>query len=242
MKLRELISRTGVSKETIQFYLREGVLPKPRKRGKGQADYGENYIEIIELIKDLQEKHFLPLAVIKKILKRLKKISPSEEHFFRMQSEFFSPVGYILAQREVEGEEQFLDITGLGRKWLIAAEEWGLVTPEIRSGEKVFSSEDVAIGKVMVEFGRAGTGPEAGFDPEVLRRYKDYLQRMVADLTMNFTDHLYGKISEDKFAEKGFRNLNLMGIFLFFLFRKLAQNDTREYINQLEKQTKGDEK
>ena len=70
MKLRELISRTGVSKETIQFYLREGVLPKPRKRGKGQADYGENYIELIELIKDLQEKHFLPLAVIKKIIKR----------------------------------------------------------------------------------------------------------------------------------------------------------------------------
>ena len=47
---------------------------------------------------------------------------------------------------------------------------------------------------------------------------------------------------KDEFAEKGFRNLNLMGIFLFFLFRKLAQNDTREYINQLEKQTKGDEK
>lgn len=234
MKLRELVNRTGVSRETIQFYLREGVLPKPRKRGRGQADYGEHYIELIDLIKDLQEKHFLPLAVIKKVLKRLKKISPSEEHYFRMQSEFFSPVGYILTQTEVEGEEAFLDKTGLGRKWLAAAEAWGVITPEVSTGEKVFSSEDVAIGKVMVEMGQAGTGPKDGFDPEVLRHYKDYLQKMVADLTKNFTDHLYGKISEEEFAERGVRNLNLMGIYLFFLYRKLAKKDTQVYIEKLE--------
>jgi DNA-binding transcriptional MerR regulator len=236
MKLRELVNKTGVSRETIQFYLREGVLPKPRKRGRGQAEYGDNYLELIDLIKDLQENHFLPLAVIKKVLKRLKKISPSEEHYFRMQSEFFSPIRYILTQREVEGETPFLNITGLGRKWLAAAKEWGVITPEVRNGEKVFSSDDVAIGKVMVEMDRAGTGPQEGFDPEVLRHYKDYLQEMVTDLNKNFTDRLYGTVSGDEFAEKGFRNLNLMGIFLFFLFRKLAQKDTQVYIDELERQ------
>jgi DNA-binding transcriptional MerR regulator len=236
MKLRELVNKTGVPRETIQFYLREGVLPKPRKRGKGQAEYGDHYLELIDLIKDLQEKHFLPLAIIKQVIKRLKKVSASEEHYFRMQSEFFSPIGYILTQKEVEGEEQFLSITGLGHRWLAAAEEWGVITPEVRSNEKVFSSEDVAIGKVMVEMDRAGTGPKDGFDPEVLRHYKDYLQKMVADLNKTFTDHLYGQVSEDAFAEIGSRNLNLMGIYLFFLFRKLAQKDTRAYIDELERQ------
>ena len=158
MKLRELVKQTGVPRETIQFYLREGVLPKPRKRGRGQAEYGDHYLELIDFIKDLQENHFLPLAVIKKVLKRLKKISPSEEHFFRMQSEFFSPVKYILTQGEVKGETSFLDLTGLGRKWLAAAEEWGVITPEVCDGKKTFSSEDVAIGKVMVEMDRAGAG------------------------------------------------------------------------------------
>ena len=235
MKLRELVNRTGVSRETIQFYLREGVLPKPRKRGRGQADYGEHYIQLIDLIKDLQEKHFLPLAVIKKSIKRLKKISPSEEHYFRMQSEFFSPVGYLLTQKQVEGEAQFLEITGLGKTWLAAAEQWGIITPEIRDGIKVFSSEDVAIGKVMVEFDRAGTGPGDGFDPEILRHHKDYLQKMVADLNKNFAQQLYGKVSNEEFAEKGFRNLNLMGIYFFFQFCKLAQIDTHTYIDQLER-------
>ena len=235
MKLRELVRKTGVPRETIQFYLREGVLPKPRMRRKGQAEYGDRYIELIDLIKELQEKHFLPLAVIKQVIKRLKKISPSEEHYFRMQSEFFSPVGYLLSQQEIEGEDPFLEITGLGREWLDAAEAWGIITPEVRNATKVFSTEDVAIGKVMVEMDRAGTGPKDGFDPEVLRHYKDYLKEMVADLNKHFTDQLYGKISAEEFAERGFRSLNLMGIYLFFLFRKLAQKDTQTYIEELER-------
>ncbi len=234
MKLRELVNRTGASRETIQFYLREGVLPKPRKRGRGQADYGEHYIELIDLIKDLQEKHFLPLAVIKKSIKRLKKISPSEEHYFRMQSEFFSPVGYLLSQKEVEGEERFLDITGLGPPWLVKAEDWGIITPETRDGTKVYSSEDIAIGKLMVEMGRAGLGPANGFNPEVLRHYKDYMQDIVVNLSRTFTDQLYGQVSDDEFTETGFRSMNLMGIYLFFLYRKLALKDTVAYIEKLE--------
>lgn len=234
MKLRELVNRTGVSRETIQFYLREGVLPKPRKRGRGQADYGEHYIELIEFIKDLQDKHFLPLAVIKKVIKRLKKISPSEEHYFRLQSEFFSPVGYLLSQKEVDGEERFLEITGLGPTWLVKAEDWGIITPETNDGTKVYSSEDIAIGKLMVEMDRAGLGPANGFNPEVLRNYKDYMQDIVVNLSRTFTDQLYGQVSDSEFAETGFRSMNLMGIYLFFLYRKLVVKDTAVYIEKLE--------
>ena len=63
MKLRELVEKTGVSTETIQFYLREGILPKPRKRGRAQADYGDHYVELVSLIKNLQKKHFLPFPL-----------------------------------------------------------------------------------------------------------------------------------------------------------------------------------
>lgn len=236
MKLRDLVKKTGVSRETIQFYLRENVLPKPRKRGKGQAEYGEQYIELLELIKDLQEKHFLPLAVIKKILKRMKKVSPSEEHYFRMQSEFFSPVGYLLSQREVKGVEPFLELTELGAKWLEKAMAWGIITPEEADGVLLFSSEDVAIGKLMVEMDRVGMGPKDGFDPEALRQYRDYMQDVIGKLTRRFTDQLYGQVSDEAFAEIGFRSLNLMGIYLFFLYRKLAQKDTLAYIEKLEQQ------
>jgi DNA-binding transcriptional MerR regulator len=234
MKLRELVDKTDVSTETIQFYLREGILPKPRKRGRAQADYGEHYVELISLIKNLQENHFLPLSIIKKTIKKLKKLSPSEEHYFHMQSEFFSPVGHLLSQNEVEGEERFFELTGLGEKWLARAETWGIITPDKRKGTKIYSSEDIAIGKVMVEMDRTGLGPKDGFDPEVLRHYRDSLEKMISGLSRTFTDQLYGNVSEDKFAEMGFRTLNLMGVYFFFLFRKLARKDAQDYIEQLE--------
>jgi DNA-binding transcriptional MerR regulator len=234
MKLRELVDKTGASTETVQFYLREGILPKPRKRGRGQADYGEHYVDLINLIKDLQEKQFLPLSVIKKIIKKLKKLSPGEEHYFHMQSEFFSPVGHLLFQQEVSGEGHFVEITGLGKKWLARAETWGIITPAVRKGEKVFSSEDIAIGKLMVEMDRAGMGPKDGFDPEALGHYKDRLQEMISSFTRQFTAQLCEKASKDEFAEIGFSALNLMGFYFFFLFRKLAQKDTLAYIEQQE--------
>ncbi len=226
MRLKELVDKTGVSTETIQFYLREGILPKPRKRGKALADYGEHYVELISLIKNLQNKHFLPLSIIKKIIKRLKKLSPGEEHYFHMQSEFFSPVGHLLFQQEIVGEKAFRETTGLADTWLAAAEEWGIISSEDRDGEKVFSSDDVAIGKLMVEMDEAGMGPKDGFDPEVLRHYRDRLKDIVSSLNRQFTDQLYGVISEEEFAERGFSALNLMGFYFFFLFRKLAHEDT----------------
>ena len=238
MKLRELVENTGVSTETIQFYLREGILPKPRKRGRAQADYGEHYVELINLIKNLQEKQFLPLSVIKKTIKRLKKLSPSQEHYFHMQSEFFSPVGHLLFQQEVMGAEKFMALTGLGKKWLTKAETWGIITPEDHDGEKTFSSDDVAIAKVMVEMGRAGIGPQDGFDPEALRHYKALFEKTISRLVREFTEQLYGKVSGDELAEKGFSALNLMGFYFFFLFRKLAREDAKTHIAQLEKKKK----
>ena len=73
MKISKLVQRTRVSKETVHYYIREGLLPKPRKRGRNIADYDEGYVERIRLIKELQDRYFLPLAVIKNILKHQKK-------------------------------------------------------------------------------------------------------------------------------------------------------------------------
>ena len=67
LKIKELVQRTQISKETIHYYIREGLLPKPRKRCKNMADYDESYIEKIRRIKELQHDHFLPLGVIKDI-------------------------------------------------------------------------------------------------------------------------------------------------------------------------------
>jgi len=70
MKISELSRRTNVPKETIHYYVREGFIPRPRKKGKNVSDYDESFVERILLIKQIQDHFFLPLSLIKKIIKQ----------------------------------------------------------------------------------------------------------------------------------------------------------------------------
>lgn len=63
-----LALRSGVSRETIHFYLREGLLPRPRKAGRTVAYYDDEHLSRLKLIRTLREEKYLPLAVIRRLL------------------------------------------------------------------------------------------------------------------------------------------------------------------------------
>ncbi|MBW1899946.1 MAG: MerR family transcriptional regulator, partial [Deltaproteobacteria bacterium] len=126
MKISELVKRTGVPKETIHYYIREGLLRKPRKNGKNVANYTENYIDQIRLIKGLRDNYYLPLSVIKKILRRIKKQSRTRQSALQLLSEHFRPIDQFVT-KEITGREAFLEATGMGSKWLDKMEEWGIL-------------------------------------------------------------------------------------------------------------------
>ena len=67
-RCRTSSARPGVGRETIRFYIREGLLPEPERPGRNVAWYDESFVERIALIKELQQKRFLPLQVIKAIV------------------------------------------------------------------------------------------------------------------------------------------------------------------------------
>src|SRR5277367_6797780 len=68
MRMAELARRSGVTRETIHFYLREGLLPRPEKGGRTVAYYGEEHLERLQLIRRLREEKYLPIAVIRRLL------------------------------------------------------------------------------------------------------------------------------------------------------------------------------
>lgn len=61
MKIAEVSDKTGVSKELIHHYLRQGLLPKSTSR----AQYSEQQIRLLQQIKTLRDDHHLPLDVIR---------------------------------------------------------------------------------------------------------------------------------------------------------------------------------
>ena len=68
LKMKDLEARTGLSRQAIHFYLREGLLPEPHRPKRNVAHYSEEHVARIKLIKRLQEEKFLPLGVIKNML------------------------------------------------------------------------------------------------------------------------------------------------------------------------------
>lgn len=68
LKMADLVERTGATREAIRFYINEGLLPKPEKTARNQARYSERHVELIRLIRDLQQEQFLPLKAIRALL------------------------------------------------------------------------------------------------------------------------------------------------------------------------------
>jgi len=58
MKIKELSDATGLSVDTIRYYEKIKLLPKPSKNSSGYRVYGEDMVKTIELIAHTKELGF----------------------------------------------------------------------------------------------------------------------------------------------------------------------------------------
>ncbi|MCU0559981.1 MAG: MerR family transcriptional regulator [Desulfobacterales bacterium] len=227
MKIGELVKKTGVPKETIHYYIREGLLRKPHKAGSNIADYTAGHLERILLVKELREIFFLPIPEIKKILKRSRRQSASDQAASDLHNKYFRPLDRLLST-EIVGTEAFRRATGLGRKWLAIMEEWGVITHAPRNGKPVYSRDDVIIGRLMVDMDTLGFGPKDGYDPEELRRIADFIRGFVRSAHREYYQRNLERLSSEELDDKGSRFAEIMSLFFYHIYRKLVRE---EYLN-----------
>jgi DNA-binding transcriptional MerR regulator len=67
ISMRVIIQRSGVTRQTIHFYLRKGLLPKPRRTSRTFALYSPETVQLLQLIKESQTEFRLSLHEIVKI-------------------------------------------------------------------------------------------------------------------------------------------------------------------------------
>lgn len=67
-RIKELSDRSGFSRQTIRFYIAQGLLPEPIKTSHNMGWYSERHLELLLLIQKLQHERFLPLKAIKSLL------------------------------------------------------------------------------------------------------------------------------------------------------------------------------
>jgi len=232
MKISELVERTKVARETIHYYIREGVLAKPRKKGKNTADYDESYVDQICIIKGLQDNYYLPLAVIKKILKKQKKKSVMEQSSFWIQSEYFKPIEQLLSD-VVEGQENFTKETELDQKWLSKMEEWGVINYQNHNDTKVYSRDDVMIGKLITDMGKTGFGPKDGYDPEELKNVVSFFRNSVGDWIKKYIEPNLETASSEDFTANGAQFTEMMSLLFYHIFRRIVREEFSKFLQDL---------
>jgi DNA-binding transcriptional MerR regulator len=71
MRISELARDTGVSIPTLKYYLREGLLPPGRATAATQAEYDQEHVARIRLIRALTDVGRLSLAAVRDVLETL---------------------------------------------------------------------------------------------------------------------------------------------------------------------------
>jgi DNA-binding transcriptional MerR regulator len=68
LRMRDLVKATGLPKSTILFYVAEGLLPQPARKGRNVALYAPECVDRARLVRELQRHKRLTLAEIKEYL------------------------------------------------------------------------------------------------------------------------------------------------------------------------------
>ena len=173
LKMRELAEASGVSAGTIKHYLREGLLPEPVKTSRNMAWYPPEFVERIQLIKDLQERRFMPLKAIKGLL-------DLEDEGTRMPA--------------AELKRRY----GVPQEVLDRLAELEVITPNSRG----YGAGDVRIVEAISRFRAGGYDERIGFTVYDTLRYKRAMEELVKEEVQVITERLGGDV-DPQLIEKG---------------------------------------
>jgi DNA-binding transcriptional MerR regulator len=198
MKMRELEIRTGLNRETIRVYLRNGLVPEPGRPKHNVADYDESHVTAIIAVRDLQRDSRLTLNQIKDVLS-------GQQNGRRIEAGAFQNLEALVATR-VGVDDRQVTIASLRKVWPQADEDarafgaMGLVEIiETRKGPAL-SVTDSRIVTIWGEMRAAGYDDSLGFSPDILTFYKEPAESIARQETRLFIERVEGKMDDQAAA------------------------------------------
>lgn len=168
LRMRDLTSAMGLSRQAIHFYIGEGLLPPPVKKGRNAASYSREHLERLRLIQRLQRENFLSLEAIKAVLN-----GDALDDFSPQQCQLLTRIRDQLPDWAKPERQRKVPVTQAvqGR---IPDEEIdemaaaGLINVSGRGPKRLVSEDDAALLDCVVQYKDAGATPERGYGPSNL--------------------------------------------------------------------------
>jgi DNA-binding transcriptional MerR regulator len=142
LRIDELARETGLTVDTIRYYQREGLLPAGRRVGRHTV-YGEEHLERIARIRELQRRRF-SLAAVRALL--------SDEPDVLVRG--------IMMPEEPEGQaydfEDLVAKSGVDRSLAAGLRDAGLLGRPAEFGRDTYDDEDLDLCKAMAALHNLG--------------------------------------------------------------------------------------
>jgi DNA-binding transcriptional MerR regulator len=210
MKMLDLERATGVGRETIRFYIREGLLPQPERPGRNVAWYDEIFVARVGLIKELQQKRFLPLQVIKSIVGNDAEPSRDEvKVLLELDGKLF-PAVEGAAEMPAERLTDVARRTGLKAAEIRQLADTELIEIETRDGNQWLDDTAIRIVELWARIRQAGYTSELGFAPESMRIYVDVVRWLAREELRNFSHGVAGRVDVETSVQMAESGINLV--------------------------------
>lgn len=193
LRMKDLCDATGLGRQAIHFYIREGLLPEGHKTGRNMAYYGEAHLARLRLIRRLQDEQFLPLKAIRAVLSAYDDdeaggdqagsqpaFSPAQQHFLSAvrqrlqgslgttQPELLTPLAPLMARLAIDPRDLH-DLVELGL--LVVRPAPGATSKKAAGKRGALSADahvradDVWLLELLSALRRLGLSRELGFLP-----------------------------------------------------------------------------
>lgn len=197
LKMKALERAAGVGRETIRYYVHAGLLPEPHRLGRNVALYDASFVDRIRLIKQLQQKRFLPLRVIKAMVEGDTALAPAEvQTLADLDRHLFRAAGIDRRRPPVKLAE-VARRTGVAPGEIRQLATAGAVEIVLQKGAQSLNDAGVRIVELYAQLQAAGFGA-FGFGPENMRLYADMVRWLAREELRIFTRGVAGKTSAEE--------------------------------------------
>lgn len=208
MKMRDLERETGVNRETIRVYLREGLLPPPSRPHRNVADYGESHVDGIRAVQRLQKDQGLSLRQIGALLANGAAGAPVRSgafpHLEKLVGARLDHYGALVPL------DSMLQRNPAARRDAPALQAIGAIRIVGSGRAASLSRADAELVGIWGDMRAAGFTEARGFDASILGFYVDAAQALARTEVDEFLSIVSGRLDEEAASALAYEAVNRM--------------------------------
>lgn len=169
-RIGELSKLSGVSVQTIRFYVTQGLLPDPVKTARNMGWYSDVHVRLLCLVQKLQHERFLPLKTIRTLVQAnegLEFTGDDEEQIEHLRARLASSPASPAADTRLADAADLAALTEREQSALRSLDR----SPEGKGGE---------VDASLLRLWAAIRNSVDGVPPELLRHISDLADRAVS--------------------------------------------------------------